>query len=83
MIKKSNNNLILIVIIIIIIGLLYLCSDIKNNNNCNLCKQQFKNTKKKVNFKNKNNVKYFNYTDSPSEIRNMKEEKENMIIKKI
>lgn len=88
MASNSNNNIVLIVIIFFIVVVLWI--NLKTNkdndtNNCNLCnndtqnenfENEIKPKQRKVIFENKNNIKYFNNNESPSDIKNIVEQKE-------
>lgn len=82
MVSNSNNNIILVLLVIFIV--LFICITYynrnKNNNNdnrpCSICNENFTTTKKKVKFERKDNVKYFNNKESPSDISNIETEKE-------
>lgn len=84
MVSNSNNNIILVILIIFIV--LFICisyynhnknnKDSDNSNSCGICNENFTTTKNKVKFEKKDNVKYFDNKESPSDISTIEVEKE-------
>lgn len=80
MASNNNNNIILVILIVFIIVILYINSNNDKDEKCNACNENFDNNKRnstrRVNFKSRDNVKYFDKKESPTNISDVKEYQE-------
>jgi hypothetical protein len=80
MASNNNNNIILVILIVLIVVIL--CINLNNDKDekCNVCNENFDNNKRnktrRVNFKPRDNVKYFDKKQSPVNISDVEEYQE-------
>ena len=80
MASNNNNNIILVILIVLIVVILYINLNNDKDDKCNVCNENFDNNKRnktrRVNFKPRDNVKYFDKKESPANISDVEEYQE-------
>lgn len=80
MASNNNNNIILVILIVLIVVILYINLNNDKDEKCNVCNENFdnnnRNKTRRVNFKPRDNVKYFDKKESPANISEVEEYQE-------